>query len=265
MAKRPTEYNRININLSTPATLNALDNYKNIKGISRSKAASQILDACVPILKDITYHHVFANELEDRLLSKVYRKDAPPKRSGVAAEKHCLHIWRDKLQSGKIFDFDDFSTFDSIKESKRHTRRDNGIGKVERRHIERMCQRMITYSDARYAIFIYFDRSVIERENIKVAAGNGIALLARDYFYDEYRFDFEGAMLINVYDLMHSGVSGIEETNKKLGVFCWVPVITHENKVVIVPVYKINQSTMLIQKKPQDITIIHCGVNSQIR
>jgi hypothetical protein len=265
MAKRTTEYNRININLSTPETLDALDNYKNIRGISRSKAVSQILDACVHILKDITYHHVSANELENRLLSKVYRRDTLQKRSGIAAEKHCLHIWHDKLQSGKLFDFDSCNSLYDIKESKRHTRRDNGIGKVEHRHIESMCQKMIACSDANYAIFIYFERGVIEYKNIKVAAGNGIALLAKNYFYDEYKFDFEGAVLINVYDLIPLGVTGIEETNKKLGVFCWVPIITYESKTVIVPVYKVDPGTIPTQKKPQSITIIHCNVNSQIR
>lgn len=265
MPKQTTEYNRINVNISTPETLDALDNYKETRGISRSKAVSQILDACVHILKDITYHHVSANELENRLLNKVYRRDTLQKRSGVAAEKHCLHIWHDKLQSAKLFDFDNCKSFNDVKQFKRHTRRDNGFGKVEHRHIENMCQNMMARSGANYAIFICFERGIRKYNNIKVATGNGIALLANDYFYDEYKFDFEGAMLINVYDLIPSGITGIEEANKKLGVFCWVPIITYNNKVVIVPVYKVAPGTIPTQKKPQSITIVHSDVNSQIR
>ncbi|WP_206538525.1 hypothetical protein, partial [Aeromonas hydrophila] len=62
-----------------------------------------------------------------------------------------------------------------------------------------------------------------------------------------------------------SGITGIEEANKKLGVFCWVPIITYNNKVVIVPVYKVAPGTIPTQKKPQSITIVHSDVNSQIR
>ncbi|QLH67657.1 hypothetical protein [Aeromonas veronii] len=275
MAKRPDDYNRININLDKLETLHALDNYKSIKGISRSRVVSQILDACVPILKSITYHHNSANELENRLLNKIYQRDIPLQRAEVAAEKHCLSIWHDKLQSAKGFDFDSLHGLDSIKEYKRHTRRDNGIGKVERRHIESICQKMMMYSDAKYAIFIYFERDVFEhKEPIvtngspsikkgKVAAGNGIILLAKDCFYDEYYFNFEEAILINVLDLMPLGIRGIERASKKLGVFCWIPIITHENKTVIVPVYKINPYTRPTHKKPNSITIINSDIVSQ--
>ncbi|RSM21855.1 hypothetical protein [Aeromonas salmonicida] len=264
MAKRTIDYNRLNINLDKPETLHVLDDYKNIKGISRSKAVSQILDACVPILKDITYHRNSANELENRLLNKVYRHDIPLQKSGVAAEKHCLNIWHDKLQSARLIDFDSYNGIDGIAESKRHTRRDNGIGKVERRHIESLCQRMIGCNDSKYAIFIYFERGVVEYKKGKVAVGNGIALLAKDYFYDEYYFNFEEAILINVYDLIPLGITGIEEASKKLGVFCWVPIITYENKTVIVPVYKVNPYIIPAQRKPNSIKIIHSNVNSQI-
>lgn len=286
MAKRIINYTRLNINLDKKETLHALDNYKDAKGISRSKAVSQILDACVPTLREITNHHNSAIELDNWLLNKVHRGDIPRQRTGVAAEKHCLSIWHDKLQSGLMIDFDRNYGGDGMRAPRLHTRRDNGIGLIERRNIEGLCQKLIGRDDINYAVFIYFERDIFEHEEvrrdgttsvkttnpailprpaktIKSAVGNGIVLLAKDCFYDEFFFNFDETILINLIELIPFGINGVTEACINSSVFCWVPLLAYNNKVVFVPVYKVNPLTRPTLRRPNSVTVVHSAVNSQ--
>lgn len=61
-------------------TLRVVDEYSKTQKISRSQVISTLLDATVPVLKDINRYYQLADELKARLLSGVYQQDLPRQR-----------------------------------------------------------------------------------------------------------------------------------------------------------------------------------------
>ncbi len=92
---------RITFNVTNSETLRVVDEYSKKQKISRSQVISTLLDATVPVLKDINRYYQLADELKARLLSGVYQQDLPRRRNVVTAEKYCMEIWESKLEVGK--------------------------------------------------------------------------------------------------------------------------------------------------------------------
>lgn len=258
---------RITFNIRTPETLSVLDEYSKSQGISRSQVIGTLLDATIPILKDVNRYYQLADALNTRLLSGVYQQDLPQRRNVVAAEKYCLEIWESQLQVGKGYDFDSTNGVIHVRERKRHYRRDNAIGKVESRYIKDLCQSLLEKlnQDARYACFIYMERKVlIDKEQqeeasspAKLAAGDATILLVKDVVYGEFFFDLAGALFISVVDLMSFGTKGIPETTKDPRIYCWIPIFFSDHNAVIVPVYRINSQTGSTLKRPEKVTVVY--------
>jgi hypothetical protein len=258
---------RITFNIRTSETLRVLDEYSKSQGISRSQVIGTLLDATIPILKDVNRYYQLAEALNTRLLSGVYQQDLPQRRHVVAAEKYCLEVWESQLLAGKGYDFDSVNGVMHVRERKRHYRRDNAIGKVESRHINDLCQSLLEKSalDARYACFIYTERKIfIDKEQqeavpspVKLAAGDAIILLVKDVVYGEFFFDLAGALFISVVDLMSFGTKGIPETTRDPRIYCWIPVLFSGHNAVIVPVYRINSQTEPTLKRPEKVTVVY--------
>lgn len=62
---------RITFNAINSETLRVVDEYSKTQKISRSQVISTLLDATVPVLKDINRYYQLADELKARLLSGV--------------------------------------------------------------------------------------------------------------------------------------------------------------------------------------------------
>lgn len=60
---------RITFNVTNSETLRVVDEYSKKQKISRSQVISTLLDATVPVLKDINRYYQLADELKARLLS----------------------------------------------------------------------------------------------------------------------------------------------------------------------------------------------------
>ena len=122
------------------------------------------------------------------------------------------------------------------------------IGRVESRRIKDICeyQMQLSGEKAKYACFIYIERTIYNHDNpsggtpVKAAVGNAVILLAKDVIYDEYFFDLRQSFFVSVKDLMASGAKGIPETQKYPDVYCWIPLFSINSGVVITPVYKID-------------------------
>lgn len=71
---------RITFNATNSETLRVVDEYSKTQKISRSQVISTLLDATVPVLKDINRYYQLADELKARLLSGVYQQDLPRQR-----------------------------------------------------------------------------------------------------------------------------------------------------------------------------------------
>ncbi|EDW4368874.1 hypothetical protein AA445_004870 [Salmonella enterica subsp. diarizonae] len=260
---------RITFNATNSETLRVVDEYSKTQKISRSQVISTLLDATVPVLKDINRYYQLADELKARLLSGVYQQDLPRRRSVVAAEKYCMEIWESKLQAGKGYDFDSVNGRVHVREHKRHHRRDNAVGRVENRYIKELCQSLLERSeqDARYACFIYTERIIFadvetsehSSSPVKLAAGDTVILLAKDVVFNKFFFDTGKALFINVVDLMSYGTGGIPETTGDPRVHCWVPILFSGKNAVIVPVYLIDPATASTLRKPDKITVIYRG------
>lgn len=260
------------INISNSDTLRALDEYCKIRRISRSSAISALLDATVPILKDITNHYQLADELNKRLLSGVYKQGVIPKRNVVAAEKYCLEIWKNKLHVKNEYEFDSLDRTKWLRSPRAHRRRDKHLGKAETQHITGICKEFIQRekSPVKYVCFVYvhrvfipdkelivFEHSVDPNSHLLLVAGDAVILLAKDVFYDEYFFDLSKAIIIDVVDLIPSGISGITKTLNEPSAYCWIPIMYSGSITVIVPVFKIDPDSTPKLKKPQSITIVY--------
>lgn len=261
------------INISNSTTLRILDEYCKTRGISRSSAISALLDATAPILKDITNHYQLADELNKRLLSGVYKRDSVPRRNVVAAEKHCLEIWRDKLHVKNEYEFDSKNYYTYHLSKKPHYRRDKRLGKVENRRITDICKNCILREKkpVKYVCFVYVERIFFSENellglcqdptnsdsNELLVAGDAVILLAKDVLYDGYFFDLSKAIIIDVVDLIPSGINGITKTLNEPSAYCWVPIMYSGSIAVIVPVFKIDPDSEPKLKKPQVITIVY--------
>lgn len=260
---------RITFNITNSETLRVVDEYSKKQKISRSQVIATLLDATVPVLNDINRYYQLADELKLRLLTGIYQQDLPRRKNVVSAEKYCLEIWENKLQAGKGYDFDSVKSKVDVREQKRHNRRDNAVGRVENRYIKEICQSILekTTQDARYACFIYTERIILTDKDVTegssspvtMAVGNAIILLAKDVVYNEYFFDLNNAIFINVIDLMSSGTSGISETTKDPRIHCWVPILFYGKNAVIVPVYRIDSRSAQLHKNPDKITVVYFG------
>ncbi len=260
---------RITFNATNSETLRVVDEYSKTQKISRSQVISTLLDATVPVLKDINRYYQLADELKARLLSGVYQQDLPRRRSVVTAEKYCMEIWESKLQVGKGYDFDSVNGRVHVREHKRHHRRDNAVGRVENRHIKELCQFLLERSeqDARFACFIYTERiifaddetSELSSSPVNLTAGDAVILLAKDVVYNEFFFDTGKAPFINVVDLMSCGTGGIPETTGDPRIHCWVPILFSGKNAVIAPVYLIDPSTASTLRKPDNIAVVYHG------
>ncbi|EHP6305366.1 TPA: hypothetical protein OW912_004908, partial [Escherichia coli] len=138
------------------------------------------------------------------------------------------------------------------------------IGRVESRRIKDICeyQMQLSGEKAKYACFIYIERTIYNHDNpsggtpVKAAVGNAVILLAKDVIYDEYFFDLRQSFFVSVKDLMASGAKGIPETQKYPDVYCWIPLFSINSGVVITPVYKIDPRKPVTVKKPDQITVV---------
>jgi len=158
------------INIRNSETLRVLDEYCKIRGISRSSAIRALLDATVPILKDITSHYQLADELDKRLLSGIYKQAIIPKRNTVAAEKYCLEIWNNYLHVKNEYEFDSSNQTKWLREPRAHRRRDRKLGKAESRHITGICTEFLQRekTPVEYVCFVYVQRVFIpEKELVK--------------------------------------------------------------------------------------------------
>ncbi|HHQ4663664.1 TPA: hypothetical protein ACSPZY_004142, partial [Aeromonas veronii] len=183
------------INISNSDTLRVLDEYCKTQKTSRSSAISALLDATVPILKDIASHVQLADELNKRLLSGVYKQGIIRRRNTVAAERYCLEIWNNNLHVKNEYEFDSADHNTYLRSKKPHYRRDKRLGKVETRHINDICREFILRekSPAKYVCFVYVQRVFIpEKDLLKkfdlpanpnsplvLVAGDAVILLAK--------------------------------------------------------------------------------------
>lgn len=261
------------IHISNADTLRILDEYCKTRKISRSSAISALLDATVPILSDITSHVQLADELNNRLLSGVYKQGVIRRRNTVAAEKYCLEIWNNNLHVKNEYEFDSANHDAYLRHKKPHYRRDRRLGKVETRHITGICEKLIQRekTPVKYVCFVYvqrvfipekeilekFDQPVNPHSTLELVAGDAVIVLAKDVFYDRYFFDLSKAFIIDVVDLIPSGISGITNTLNELNVYCWVPIMYSGSMTVIVPVFEIDPDNASTLKKPNAITIVY--------
>ncbi|XEH49580.1 hypothetical protein NMD75_16555 [Edwardsiella tarda] len=257
---------RITFNVKNSETLRVVDEYCKAQKISRSQAIATLLDATVPVLKDINRYSQLAVELKSRLLSGIYQQDLPRRKHVVAAEKYCLEIWENKLQIGRGYDFDSVNGREYARERKRHYRQDNAVGRVENKSIKDLCQSLMKRATpyAHYSCFIYTKRVIFEdmeetSSPIKAAAGDAIILLAKDLVYNEFFFDIGQAFFINTIDLMSYGTGGIPETRTDPHIHCWIPILFFRESVVIIPVYLMDSVTASRLKKTKDITVVYHG------
>jgi len=229
------------INISSADTLRVLNEYCKARDISRSSAISSLLDATTPILKDITSHYQLADELNKRLLSGVYKRGVAPRQNTVAAEKYCLEIWSNNLHLKNEYEFDSVNHDAYLRSRKRHHRRDRRLGKIETRHINKICEEFILRekTPVKYVCFVYvqrvffpekellenFDIPVDPNSPLLLVAGDAVVLLAKDVFYDKYFFDLSKAFIIDVVDLMPSGINGITKTLNEPNAYCWIPIM----------------------------------------
>ncbi|HGV4230545.1 TPA: hypothetical protein ACNG8F_005040 [Escherichia coli] len=241
-----------------------VDEYCHTHKLSRSKVIDALLSATAPVLNDINCYYQLAGKLQSRLLNGVYQRDLPHKRNVVSAEKYCLEIWENKLFTKRILEFDSSNGVLYVLKHKRHYRRDKMIGRVESRRIKDICeyQMQLSGEKAKYACFIYIERTIYNHDNpsggtpVKAAVGNAVILLAKDVIYDEYFFDLRQSFFVSVKDLMASGAKGIPETQKYPDVYCWIPLFSINSGVVITPVYKIDPRKPVTVKKPDQITVV---------
>ncbi|HDO1331739.1 TPA: hypothetical protein P2Q98_004534 [Aeromonas veronii] len=261
------------INISNSDTLRVLDEYCKTRKTSRSSAICALLDATVPILKDITNHVQLADELNKRLLSGVYKQGIIRRRNTVAAERYCLEIWNNNLHVKNEYEFDSANHNTYLRSKKPHYRRDKRLGKVENRHINDICSQFILRekSPAKYVCFVYVQRVFIpEKDLLKkfdhpanpnsplvLVAGDAVILLAKDVFCDGYFFDLSKALIIDVVDLIPSGISGITKTLNEPNAYCWIPILYSGSITVIVPVFEIDPDNASKLKKPNAITIVY--------
>ncbi|HGC3688866.1 TPA: hypothetical protein ACIYH9_005231, partial [Escherichia coli] len=188
---------RITFNMTSDETLRIVDEYCHTHKLSRSKVIDALLSATAPVLNDINCYYQLAGKLQSRLLNGVYQRDLPHKRNIVSAEKYCLEIWENKLFTKRILEFDSSNGVLYALKHKRHYRRDKMIGRVESRRIKDICeyQMQLSGEKAKYACFIYIERTIYNHDNpsgetpVKAAVGNAVILLAKDVIYDEYFFD----------------------------------------------------------------------------
>ncbi|MEH8123961.1 hypothetical protein Q7I34_19555 [Aeromonas veronii] len=231
------------------------------------------MDATVPILKDITSHYQLADELDKRLLSGIYKQAIIPKRNTVAAEKYCLEIWNNYLHVKNEYEFDSSNQTKWLREPRAHRRRDRKLGKAESRHITGICTEFLQRekTPVEYVCFVYVQRVFIpEKELVKafehladpnspllLVAGDAVIILAKDVFYNEYFFDVSKAFIIDVVDLISSGVNGITNTLNEPNAYCWIPIMYSGSITVIIPVFKIEPDNVSKLKKPNAITIVY--------
>ncbi|EIP3275887.1 hypothetical protein ACGLYK_002728 [Escherichia coli] len=255
---------RITFNMTSDETLRIVDEYCHTHKLSRSKVIDALLSATAPVLNDINCYYQLAGKLQSRLLNGVYQRDLPHKRNVVSAEKYCLELWENKLFTKRILEFDYSNGVLYALKHKRHYRRDKMIGRVESRRIKDICeyQMQLSGEKAKYACFIYIERTIYNHDNpsggtpVKAAVGNAVILLAKDVIYDEYFFDLRQSFFVSVKDLMASGAKGIPETQKYPDVYCWIPLFSINSGVVITPVYKIDPRKPVTVKKPDQITVV---------
>lgn len=261
------------INISNADTLRVLDEYCKTRGISRSSAISTLLDATTPILKDITSHYQLADELNKRLLSGVYKRGIAPRQNTVAAEKYCLEIWNNNLHLKNEYEFDSVNHDAYLRSKRPHYRRDRRLGKIETRHINKICVEFILRekSPVKYVCFVYvqrvffpekellenFDIPVDPNSPLVLVAGDAVVLLAKDVFYDGYFFDLSKAFIIDVVDLISSGINGITKTLNEPNAYCWIPIMYSGSITVIIPVFEIEPDNASKLKKPNVITIVY--------
>ena len=179
------------INISNADTLRVLDGYCKARGISRSSAISTLLDATTPILKDITSHYQLADELNKRLLSGVYKRGVAPRQNTVAAEKYCLEIWSNNLHLKNEYEFDSVNHDAYLRSRKRHHRRDRRLGKIETRHINKICGEFIRRekSPVKYVCFVYVQRVFFPEKEIlkkKYNINEKINFNFYSYYHDIY-------------------------------------------------------------------------------
>ena len=102
-----------------------------------------------------------------------------------------------------------------------------------------------------------FDIPVDPNSPLLLVAGDAVVLLAKDVFYDKYFFDLSKAFIIDVVDLMPSGINGITKTLNEPNAYCWIPIMYSGSITVIIPVFKIEPDNVSKLKKPNAITIVY--------
>ncbi|HBU8806946.1 TPA: hypothetical protein MDE59_002061, partial [Citrobacter freundii] len=144
---------RITFSANKKSTIDAIDDYSNAKGYSRSEVISFLLNATAPALNKITSQYHIAQTLESTL-GCIFEEKAPSIARGepkLTYEEFFYSVWNTHIRHrNEVVDQDFYA----------HKIPHDKMGKSEKKLIHEKLSYIIKSFNVKKAIFIYTDRRV---------------------------------------------------------------------------------------------------------
>ncbi|KVI66654.1 hypothetical protein AWS52_08530 [Enterobacter cloacae subsp. cloacae] len=221
---------RITFSANKKSTIDAIDDYSNAKGYSRSEVISFLLNATAPALNKITSQYHIAQTLESTL-GCIFEEKAPSIARGepkLTYEEFFYSVWNTHIRHrNEVVDQDFYA----------HKIPHDKMGKSEKKLIHEKLSYIIKSFNVKKAIFIYTDRRV-NRKHL-IAGGLSNIILIKDTVYDGCFFDLSSIVIMPIFELITFGVEAVLKRNKpppKQSCYCWIPIYYTNDLAVMVPV-----------------------------